>query len=88
MRFALDETPLNPDSPLLRAYTTSDGLPLSNGRAAIWTIMPVLCGKGCVVASLLLQRCQSVPIDSGNFTSGNDVCIAATQNAQQSEESC
>eukprot|EP00171_Calliarthron_tuberculosum_P023275 IDg23275t1 len=56
LRFALDETPVNPDSPLLQAYTTRNSVPLSKGRASIWTLLPVLCGNGSVIASLLLQR--------------------------------
>lgn len=66
-RYALDETPVNPDSPMLKAYTVVNGVPLSRGRASIWTLMPVLCGDGSVTACLLLQRCQSVPVDAAKF---------------------
>ena len=86
-RYALDETPVNPDSPMLKAYTTGNGVPLSCGRAAIWTLLPVLCGDGSVSATLLLQRCQSLPVDAVKFTSANDLCVAATENAQQSDDS-
>ncbi len=87
MRFALDETPINPDSPLTQAYTTNKGVPLSRGRASIWTLMPVLSADGRVLASLLLQRCQSLPVDTVKLTASSDLCVAATENAQQSDNS-
>lgn len=37
-RYALDETPVNPDSPMLKAYRSANGVPLSTGHASIWTL--------------------------------------------------
>jgi len=87
LRFALDETPIVPDAPMLKAYTTSNRVPLSRGRASIWTLLPVLSANGNVIATLLLQRCQSVPVDVAKFVSMNNLCISATENAQQSDVS-
>lgn len=48
--------------------------------------MPALCASGDLMSSLILQRCQSVTVDSGKFSAHHNVIIAATHNAQQSEE--
>lgn len=85
-RFALDETPIVPDSPRLKTYTTGNRVPLSQGRASIWTLLPVLCGNRSILATLLLQRCQSVSVDAATFSATNDLCIAATENAQQTDD--
>ena len=34
---------------------------------------------------MLLQRCLSVPIDAVKFTASNGICIAASENAQQTD---
>lgn len=88
LRFALDETPITPDAPMLKTYTTTTGraVPLSRGRASIWTLMPVLCGDGSVLSTLLLQRCLSVPVDTGKMTGGAGILVGATENAQQTDE--
>ena len=86
-RFALDENPLNPDSLMLKSYTTNNSVPLRIGRSSIWTLLPVLCGDGTVIFSLLLQRCQSLPVDAAKFTSTNNACVAATENSRQCDNS-
>lgn len=48
--------------------------------------MPFLCSNWIVSSSLVLQRCQSVPVDTDKFAGQNEVCIASTENSQQSEE--
>lgn len=84
---ALDKTSINPDAPPLRGHTVKRGVPpLGEGRANIWTLMPVLTGDVRLLTSLPLQRCQSVPIDVAKYTSVIDVTIADTENAQQSED--
>ncbi len=40
-----------------------------------------------MLASLLLQRCQSLPVDAAKFTAAHDLCVAATENAQQCDQS-
>ena len=86
LRYALDETLIVPDSPLLKTYTTLNRIPISRGRAAIWTLLPVFCANGSLISSMLLQRCQSLPVDIVKFTSSNDICAGATENAQQTDE--
>lgn len=49
--------------------------------------MPVLCGYGHVVTSLLYKRCLSISTDTAKFTAHYDLCVAATVNAQKSVES-
>ncbi len=83
----MDEAPVNPDAHMLKSYTTSNRVPLLCGRASIWTLLPVLKGNGNLAASLLLQRCQSVPVDAAEFTSSHGLCVPATENAQQSDQS-
>ena len=53
-RFALDETPILPDAPVLNAYTANKGVPLSCDRTSVWTLLPVLRGDGTVLSCLLL----------------------------------
>lgn len=85
-RFVLGETPVNPDSSLLKDSKTYNSAPLSKGCTSIWTVMHFICGSGDIVASKSLQRCLSVPVDVAKLTSANEVCVAATDNKQQSEE--
>lgn len=44
------------------------------------------CGAGTLVSFLLLQGCQSLPVDVMKFTASNNVCVGATENVQQSDE--
>ncbi len=53
----------------------------------VWTLMPVFRANRTVVSSLLLQRCQSIPIDAAKFTAYHDLCVSSTENAQQTEDS-
>ena len=62
-------------------------VPLSRDRAAIWTLLPVLSANGKVVTTLLLERCRSLPVDAMKFCASHDLCVAATENAQQTEDS-
>ena len=82
LRFALDETTIVPDSPLLRAYTTSNQTPIAKGKASIWTLLPALSGNGSAIATILLQRCLSVPLDMVKFTSSHGVYLGASEYAQ------
>ena len=83
LRFALDETPIVLDSPLLRAYTASNQTPIAKGKASIWTLLTVLSGDGSAIATLLLQRCLPVPVEMMKFTSSHGVCLGASENALQ-----
>lgn len=85
-RFALDETPLTPDAPLLKSITTNSGVVLCQGRTSIWTLLPVLRADGTVLSTCVLQRCKSIPVDAIKFCSSNSVIIGATENAQQTDE--
>lgn len=57
-RFDLDETSLNPDYPLLMAYTLHNGVAVAQGRSSIWKLLPVLCANGNAISSLIMQRFQ------------------------------
>ena len=84
-RFALDKTTISPRVSPLKAYTTTNSVPLSIGHASIWTLLPILRGNGTVVAICSLQRCRSLPVDAVKFSATHEVCVGATQNAQQSD---
>ncbi len=86
LRFALDETLVNPDALMLKSYKNTYSVPLSCGRASIWTLLPALQGSGNMLTSILLQRCQSLPIDAAKFTAAHDLCVAATENAEQCDQ--
>ena len=87
IRFALDETPVNPDAPMPKSYTTSGGVALSSGKASIWTLPTVLKSSREMLASLLLQRSESLSVDAAKFMALHDLCVAATENAQQCDDS-
>ena len=36
-----------------------------------------------MLASFLLQLCQSFPVDAAKFTASNDLCVPAKENARQ-----
>lgn len=86
-RFALDETSVMPDSPMLRGLSVNKNVPLSRGRSSMWTLLPLLSGDGRVLACLLILRCLPLPVDAAKFTFSNGLCVASTENAQQTEES-
>lgn len=71
---------------LLNAYTTLNGVPLARGRSSVWTVLPVLCADGTVLLCCIIEHCKSLPVDAVKFTSKNDICIGATENAQQTDE--
>lgn len=87
LRFALDETPINPDSPILSAYTANRVVPISLGMGYICTLLPILYGIGNVLTSLLLQIFKSLLVDISKFNAANNLWVAATENAQQPVES-
>lgn len=74
-------TPINPDAPILKCQTANKRVPLSRGRASDWTLLPVFCVNGEIFATRLIQRCQSLPVDSAKFTSYNDICVGSTETA-------
>ena len=86
LRFARDETPINPDLSMLKEHAVCNDVPLSRGRASMWTLLPVLHGNGSHLTSLLFQRCHSLPVDAVKFTSSNEFCVAGTENAQQTDQ--
>lgn len=86
-RYALDETRMMLDSPMLMVYTTTHSIPLAHDRESMWTLMPVLGGDGRMIADTLLQSCKSIPVDDTKCSAVHDLCISATENAQQSEQS-
>lgn len=86
LRFALDETPINPDSPILKALTMRNRVPFSIGRASMWTLLPLLRVDGSVLCTLLLKRCQSLPVDAAKFSSSHNFCIGVTENSQQTDD--
>lgn len=57
-RFSLDENPVIHDSTMLKAYKTTKGVPMSCGRAIMWTLMPVMCEDASVVSNICYEMCN------------------------------
>lgn len=80
LQFALNETPIIPDSPLLNTDS------VQNRVASIWSLLPLPYGNVQIIGSLLLQIFQSLPVDILTFTATNNICVSTTENAQQTDE--
>ena len=53
----------------------------------MWTLLPVLSGDGRLISCLLIMHSLFLPVDAVKFTFSNGICVACTENAQQTDES-
>ena len=81
MRIAIDETLTVSHSLVLNAYIIRNSTSLARRKTFVLTLVPVLCGDGRGLVSMLLRRCLIMPIGAMKYTASNRICIAALENA-------